>query len=98
MNMKELKNKITKKRLREIINESVEDTLNRIGIINEIVIRQTGALYSLLPFRAQYERLPSRRRTHHEVHLFTKDANPDTDSDNLASHIHPFAGDFCGTC
>ena len=36
--MKTLKNKITESRLREIINESVEDVLNRIGIINEMVV------------------------------------------------------------
>jgi len=36
--MKTLKNKITENRLREIINESVEDVLNRIGIINEMAV------------------------------------------------------------
>lgn len=36
--MKALKNKITENRLREIINESVEDVLNRIGIINEMAV------------------------------------------------------------
>ena len=34
--MKVLKNKITENRLREIINESVEDVLNRIGIISQL--------------------------------------------------------------
>ena len=34
--MKRLKNKITENRLREIINESVEDVLNRIGIISQL--------------------------------------------------------------
>ena len=38
MNMKTLKNKITENRLREIINESVEDVLNRIGIINKMAV------------------------------------------------------------
>ena len=38
INMKTLKNKITENRLREIINESVEDVLNRIGIINETTV------------------------------------------------------------
>lgn len=37
-NMKTLKNKIIENRLREIINESVEDVLNRIGIINETAV------------------------------------------------------------
>ena len=36
--MKRLKNKITENRLREIINESAEDVLNRIGIINEMAV------------------------------------------------------------
>lgn len=35
MNMKTTKNGITKSRLRDILNESVEDVLNRIGKINE---------------------------------------------------------------
>lgn len=35
MNMKTTKNGITKSRLREFLNESVEDVLNRIGKINE---------------------------------------------------------------
>ena len=36
--MKTLKNKITESRLREIINEIVENVLNRIGLINEMVV------------------------------------------------------------
>lgn len=36
--MKTLKNKITKSRLREIINESAEDVLNRIDLINEMAV------------------------------------------------------------
>ena len=32
------RNKITDKRLRDIINESVADTLNRIGLINEMAV------------------------------------------------------------
>lgn len=35
MNMKTTKNGITESRLREFLNESVEDVLNRIGKINE---------------------------------------------------------------
>lgn len=36
--MKTLKNKTTESRIREIINESVEDVLNRIGLINEMAV------------------------------------------------------------
>lgn len=38
-NMKTLKNKITESRLREIFNETVEDVLNRVGIINEMAVQ-----------------------------------------------------------
>ena len=36
--MKTLKNKITRKRLEEILKESVEDVLKMIGIINEMAV------------------------------------------------------------
>ena len=36
--MKTLKNKIIESRLKGIINETVEDVLNRIGIINEMAV------------------------------------------------------------
>ena len=36
--MKTLTNKITRKRLEEILNESVEDVLKRIGIITEMAV------------------------------------------------------------
>lgn len=36
--MKTLKGKITEERLKEIINESVNDVLNRIGMINEMAV------------------------------------------------------------
>ena len=38
MNIKTLKNKITRKRLGEIINESVENVLKRVGLINEMAV------------------------------------------------------------
>ena len=43
--MKRLKNKITENRLREIINESVEDVLNRIGIISQLPHLKEGACH-----------------------------------------------------
>ena len=49
--MKTLKNKITESRLREIINESVENTLNRIGLINEMAV----------PLKAYKERVDGLR-------------------------------------
>jgi hypothetical protein len=36
--MNTLKNKITESRLKEIINESVENTLKRLGLINEMAV------------------------------------------------------------
>lgn len=38
MNPKVLNNKITENKLNEIINETVENVLNRIGIINEMAV------------------------------------------------------------
>ena len=36
--MKTIKSQLTENRLREIFNESVEDVLNRIGIINDDIV------------------------------------------------------------
>lgn len=36
--MKTIKNEMTEGRIRDIINETVEDVLNRIGIINEMAV------------------------------------------------------------